>query len=301
VLRPLTSSMRPVLRRIWSEAKINAPFTPASKQHAHNVAVTKGRSLNVQNFPVLNWIVTLDEFSHLFTLMHFMLKGADLTTSTHCVCVKVTLGSLRTQVNCIRKIVLDGFDVQARILARSLSEYIDLVILLLLYPPLADEFHAACEPEEANKFWHKHISKGKLKARLVDLCDAENEALFDYILDMQAYQKEEEEMMYSALHPSFLTSAMMTGMGMSHGMGGTSMYGIVDSASVRTLSFIFYRLTQFVIICNNQLASLFEPQNRGDCDLIEPAHHQLKFVRLLAPYVCLNRKSLPLNAAPDYS
>jgi hypothetical protein len=218
--------MRPVLRRIWSEiAKISAPFTPASKMHPHYVAVTKERSLHVRNFPVLNWIITLDEFSHFLTLMHFMLKGADQNSSTYCLCAKVILGSLSSQVNCIRNVVLDGFDVQARILARSLSEYIDVVTLLLLDPLLAHEFHAACEPEQANKFWHKHVSKGKLKARLISLCDAENKELLDYIQDMQACQKEEEEMMSSALHPSFLASAMMIGMGTSHGSGGTSMYG----------------------------------------------------------------------------
>ncbi|MCB1461985.1 MAG: hypothetical protein KDJ90_06075 [Nitratireductor sp.] len=59
-----------------------------------------------------------------------------------------------------------GFDLQARALTRAYLEHVDVLICCIQDRELTREFVHAREPEEANAFWHKHISKNRAKAKV---------------------------------------------------------------------------------------------------------------------------------------
>ena len=62
-----------------------------------------------------------------------------------------------------------GFDIQARGMARTFLEHVDVLICCIHDRELTERFANAIEPDEANHFWHQHISKNKMKRRVAEL------------------------------------------------------------------------------------------------------------------------------------
>jgi hypothetical protein len=69
----------------------------------------------------------------------------------------------------IIELVERGFDLQARALARSYLEHVDVLICCIHDIELTKEFVEAIEPDESNRFWHKNVSKNKIKKRTASL------------------------------------------------------------------------------------------------------------------------------------
>jgi len=69
----------------------------------------------------------------------------------------------------IIELVERGFDIQARGLSRSFLEHVDVLICCIHDLELTEKFADTIEPEQANQFWHKHISKNKMKRRVAEL------------------------------------------------------------------------------------------------------------------------------------
>jgi hypothetical protein len=63
----------------------------------------------------------------------------------------------------IIELVERGFDLQARALTRSYLEHVDVLICCIRDERLTKEFVEAVEPEQANAFWHRYVSKNKAK------------------------------------------------------------------------------------------------------------------------------------------
>ncbi len=75
-----------------------------------------------------------------------------------------TLASgIAADVGAIALLCREGFDIQAKNLLRSLREKLDCLIAVQLNRRFAVEFVAAEGSDNANRFWHKRIARGKLK------------------------------------------------------------------------------------------------------------------------------------------
>jgi hypothetical protein len=59
-----------------------------------------------------------------------------------------------------------GFELQARALTRAYLEHVGVLICCIQDRELTREFVHAGEPEAANAFWHKHVSKNRAKAKV---------------------------------------------------------------------------------------------------------------------------------------
>jgi hypothetical protein len=59
-----------------------------------------------------------------------------------------------------------GFDLQARALTRAYLEHVDVLICCIQDRELTRQFVEAREPKDANAFWHKHVAKGRAKAKV---------------------------------------------------------------------------------------------------------------------------------------
>jgi hypothetical protein len=63
----------------------------------------------------------------------------------------------------VRSLVCYGLEPAARVVLRSAMEHLDTISLLLLEPARANEFLATTDPNSGNSFWHKNLSKEKLR------------------------------------------------------------------------------------------------------------------------------------------
>lgn len=296
-MRPPTYSIRKKMRSIWNEQVGKADqFIPASTLCREIRQEADSRGFDPANFPVLNWIFVIDEFTLFFTMLYDKMYDATKTDNKDVICYKFLLGALASNLNSVVLLSRSGFDCQARILARAISEHVDILIFLFLDPERCNEYFMTQELEDCNKFWHKYVSKGKIKKAINKLIIESYPKLEPVIAELQQYQKEEEAAWSASIHPSYIACAMACGAGVSHGASGTvSVFGIADTSSVRTLSFVFYRLAELIAVGGGQLIYCIGNTDLHQDDHVDMLLNRLTFLRAFAGHVYAEREHLPLN------
>ncbi len=68
---------------------------------------------------------------------------------------------LTEQVSALRMLALAGLPMPAMQIARSISEDVDMLLVLLVRRKLAERFIACRDVEEASAFWRRHIAGGR--------------------------------------------------------------------------------------------------------------------------------------------
>jgi hypothetical protein len=100
------------------------------------------------------------------SLFYEMSDGEERTPLDEQVAALAFFSRLANDLWAIIEMVEFGFDLQARALTRSYLEHVDVLICCIQDRELTREFVKAMEPEEANAFWHKHVSKNRAKAKV---------------------------------------------------------------------------------------------------------------------------------------
>lgn len=68
---------------------------------------------------------------------------------------------LTEQLSALRLLALTGMPMPAMQIARSISEDVDMALILLIRPKLAQRFADCRNVEDANEFWRRHIAGGR--------------------------------------------------------------------------------------------------------------------------------------------
>ncbi|AXV14363.1 hypothetical protein CYG48_00695 [Neorhizobium sp. SOG26] len=110
------------------------------------------------------------------------------------------LSRLANDLWAIIELIEAGFDLQARALTRAYLEHVDVLICCIHDEQLTAQFVAAVEPDEANEFWHRHVSKNKIKRRVSEFVSSVIQAPGSQVVD---FLREDAELAGSMLlHPT---------------------------------------------------------------------------------------------------
>ena len=159
------------------------------------------------------WLVIYDECVAWIVSLHFVSevgysrapKRKDRRKPIHHLLEAVFLitGRILSDMLSVRLLICGGFNSSARALARSTLEHIDLISLLLICPELAKEFCSSRTSEVSNVFWHRHISKNKMRkaiSRYFESVGAKEAT--DYF---QLLREDASSIYNMSLHPSFMS------------------------------------------------------------------------------------------------
>lgn len=114
---------------------------------------------------VMAWIEIYDQFlswliSYNIIYQYCCLQGFCLASLDKC---RMSIGAaVISYAISLRKLAIDGHEVPARHIMRSLREYVDVLALLTIKPELSDNFILTQDEKSANDFWWKHIAKKKI-------------------------------------------------------------------------------------------------------------------------------------------
>ncbi len=144
----------------------------------------------------------------------------------------------------VRRLMVDGYDVQAKNLLRSVDEHIDAVYYLCIRPALCDEFVLTIDEESANKFWWNHIRRAR-KAIDSELRRRLNN---DLISELTLYKEAERHMLSTAHHPSYVASTLPFIVPYEGTNVYTYLFGIPNEYSYRTGRFLFFLLAEMSMI-----------------------------------------------------
>ncbi|HEV2573303.1 MAG TPA: hypothetical protein VGU72_16335 [Beijerinckiaceae bacterium] len=102
----------------------------------------------------------------------------------------------------IRALILNGCEPQARVLLRSSLEHLDLLSVISSDEEIADQFLSCKDNSESNLFWNKHIRRGRLLARVIDVADLR----INFGAIYSRLRKEENDVHSLFAHPSVLAA-----------------------------------------------------------------------------------------------
>ncbi len=71
------------------------------------------------------------------------------------------LGRLREEIAAVRVLAVTGLPTPAMQIMRSISEDVDMALVVLLRPKVARQFAECRTPQEAGEFWKRHVAGGR--------------------------------------------------------------------------------------------------------------------------------------------
>lgn len=197
----------------------------------------------------------LDEIIAFFGSVHLcyyeeMISGSKDRSRHQDIAITKLCGSGAHYLQSIKILSQEGLDVSCKALVRVWLEHLQL-LSIVLSEDVAEEFNGAESPEEANKFWHKHLSKGKSlrRAALAVLRD-QLENSEEWWKSLREWEDEELKILGAAIHPSSIGSFMASAVNGKNGNALGGFVGGIQSSQFRTFSFIFHE-TWFFLKAHN--------------------------------------------------
>ena len=159
-------------------------------------------------------------------------------------------GCIVSQLIAVRKLVVEGLDIPAKQVARSIVEYSDVAILLSIDESLVENFVKSQEIEDQNAFWYKYVSKGKARrAYYRKLVEVVGEKVAQ---DHIEFRKQEDTVLSVSAHPSFVASLMslVAGLGVPTVEESTmpAFFGSKSRFHSRTLMYLVHCLVDYAAI-----------------------------------------------------
>lgn len=124
--------------------------------------------------------------------------------------LQAILARLREEIAAVRLLVLVGLATPAMQIIRSISEDVDMALVMLLRPKVAQQFASCRSPQEAGEFWKRHIAGGRAFRAVA-------EQLYRVGLDFGAdssyarWRGEVQMLLGAAVHTSYLGGGGPTG------------------------------------------------------------------------------------------
>jgi hypothetical protein len=196
------------------------------------------------------WLFVFDEmlswFVSLTQILEFGLSKRDDKTDLDKVFF-VLSGSIVSQLIGIRKLVTHGLDLPAKQILRSVSEHLEVLMLISLQPDISGEFIGNLEIEDGNKFWHKYISKNK--SRNVFYSQISGFLPAHVVREWREWEIQEDSILSIAVHPTYVSSSMAILGGINDGQDLTWPFylGRINSHSVRTLRYSVFRMSNIIL------------------------------------------------------
>jgi hypothetical protein len=205
----------------------------------------------VKNPTLHNWILLFDEFCSWYVSLTWVLaKGRGHTDESTVINTFLAISSyIATQHLAIRRLVLQGFDIQAKQLTRSLVEHFDLATLLALRTDLVEIFASSETAEASNHFWHSQLARSKARRYIDQEVYSSIGISSEAVEEIRRWRKEEESVLSMTIHPSILACHMTWFQsGIDETRPWPPFLGAVSDSSQRTLCYAMFAGLEFLII-----------------------------------------------------
>jgi hypothetical protein len=220
-------------------------------------------------------------WSHSLSVRLYETKTAIAKKGNFKISIAALLMKISQDAMAVRHLMVNGYDVQAKNLLRSIDEHVDTVYVLCLRPDLCDEFVLTEDEESANKFWWAHVRRAR------EFIDSELRKRLspELALEFTGFKKSERKMMSMAHHPSYAASTMPFLVPYRGTNVYTYLFGLPSEYSYRTGRLLFFLLAEMSIMVgflNSDLDQLIEKRGGGPLqELIRKGRRHLGQMLLL--------------------
>lgn len=261
--------------RFWSHWTNlhRGPLSPATVQTVAEAVSAENlkRDLYLQ---LKNWLRILDEVNGWLISLYIEMRhliDADLAEektksglSAQFSAVCYILGRIVSDGQAMKVLILNGCEYQCRVLLRSTIEHLDLFTSMLENEELAEAFMSSGSEAASNAFWHKHISRGKLK-KLPPALIRSSPDLGDWWAE---FRQAEDEMHSIFSHPNIAAAIVLNLLSDEHLLDPQMVYvRKLSSGSIRSIR--FFSLHVISIVWSNSDALISSNDRiRGSFDVL---------------------------------
>ena len=191
----------------------------------------------------------------------------------------VMLSKILADANSILLLIEGGFDSSARQITRSLSEEVDALHYLLLFPNCQREFLSAQTTDEQNRFWFQHLAKGKarkaIRAYMEQLHDAVS--FIEAIEDIQSPRLMQDKDFSATIHPTGFIGLYTAYPNLHSGDVVQKLPGFLGNSrtsSIRTLRYSCGLLSELVLWSEHfKIATILKPTEKDPTVIYELYSH----------------------------
>jgi hypothetical protein len=237
----VAETAKSLISKSWRKTRVQKPKRGLVPIYAGHSILLNSKLASVA---FQNHLELYDEFTSWLTDVAIVLlfnkgtlKRVDYTYAHLASAICSLVLSIRHQV-CI------GHDVSAKILARSLAEYSDVMALLIVRPDLRTEFQKEEQPE---KFWQHHVQRGKARRAILAAMPFKGRAIA-WRTEYETFRREEGKFLSMSVHPSYVSAAMTMLAAGDEKVAWPGFLGRVTDASVRTLTYAMECLSLIVLL-----------------------------------------------------
>lgn len=166
------------------------------------------------------------------------------------------LSGMATDVGAIAHLVCGGYDIQAKVLVRSLREKLDALVAVQLDRAFAVAFIENQDADAANHFWHSRVARGRLMKNIAKKL-AHYSDRGDSVIDEAWIERRRrfDRWLGMAVHPSHTTGLLTLFPGFAKdGEEGDAIgfLGCPSDNSIPTLRAVMDHFTETMIVVRNR-------------------------------------------------
>jgi hypothetical protein len=231
-----------LIKKLWKEAGETTPLRSKDPIGAINTSAAKYNSKRFT--PQLrNNINLYDQFLiWLVELATLLLFEPTQNEQKRHASYRFFVGAICSLTMSIRHQIVVGHDVCAKILVRSLCEYVDVLLLLIKRPELVIEFEQQ-DFKKANEVWHRHVKSLKARGAIWTSSSVSS----DWFTEWTNWRNQEDTVLSVAAHPSYVAAVMsvipLHSKDLEHDKLWPRYLGCVTESSIRTLVYTMYILS----------------------------------------------------------
>ncbi|MCK1421518.1 MULTISPECIES: hypothetical protein [unclassified Bradyrhizobium] len=260
----MAETAKSLIAKSWKKTRVRKPKRGVAAIYAGHAIILNNKLTSVA---FQNHLELYDEFVSWLADVATVLLYSDASLQREDYAYAHLASAICSLALSLRHAVCIGHDVSAKILARSLAEYSDVMALLIVRPDLRTEFQNEEAPEQ---FWQKHVQRGKARRSVLAALPLEGRAL-DWSTQYEAFRREEGKFLSTSVHPSYVSAAMTVLAVDDEKVAWPGFLGRVTDASVRTLVYAMQCLSLVVFLSRLPFGSkksefsvglTFEPKNK---------------------------------------
>ena len=238
----MAETAKSLIAKSWRETRIRKPKRGVVAIYGGHAILLNSRLTSIA---FQNHLELYDEFIAWLADVAIVLQFNDGTLKREDYAYAHMASAVCSLALSVRHLVCIGHDVSAKILARSLAEYSDVMALLILRPDLRTEFQKEEDPE---KVWRNHVGWGKARSSIFAALPPLEGLAAKWWEEYESFRNEEGKFLSTSVHPSYV-SAAMTMLAVDHREEAwPGFLGRVTDASVRTLVYAMECLSLLVLL-----------------------------------------------------
>jgi hypothetical protein len=198
------------IKLLWIEVSSATGLEPMYDERFGNYLDERSKKTSIISQQYLQpWLSIIEQAISWLSVLYFVLSNNKGPKTEELRVPWVLTGAACSQAVAVRRLCLDGLDLPAKSVLRSMTETFNIFFITAHNEKIRNLYRQAEDLEQANIIWRKYFNRKKVLEYLSKIFD-ELEVESEVINEFREWQVEEYAVTSQAIHASYLATACAT-------------------------------------------------------------------------------------------